>query len=121
MQQKIKLSGLLVLLPLGWMFFNGCNGKSEKVYQVGVLCGLEYIAQIPDGFKAKMAELGYIEGENIVYHIKKTNFEPVKEANILMQFVEDNNLMFLRKMLEPWPQRRYNSVNRLREAIGVDQ
>jgi putative ABC transport system substrate-binding protein len=73
------------------VFFIGCSKKTpnEKVYNVGILCGLDYIAIIPDGFKAKMTELGYIEGRNIVYSIQRTNFEPVKEKQLLRQFVED--------------------------------
>jgi putative ABC transport system substrate-binding protein len=36
-----------------------------------------------------MAELGYVEGKNIVYDMQKTNFEPDKEQQILKKFVAD--------------------------------
>ena len=80
----------LILVVLVFVFFNGCGEKAqEKIYKVGILCGLDYIAIIPDNFKAKMTELGYVEGENIVYDFHRTNFEPIREKQILKQFVED--------------------------------
>ena len=79
---------ITALLVIAGVFFNGC-GEKAKVYKVGILCGLDYIAAIPDGFKAKMTELGYAEGENIVYDLQRTNFEPEKEEQILKQFVKD--------------------------------
>ncbi len=83
--RQILLATLLVVVVL----LSGCTRKTEKVYRVGVLCGLDYIGEIPDSFKSKMTELGYIEGKNIVYDIQRTNFEPDKEQQILEKFVED--------------------------------
>ena len=81
---------ILTLLVVVCIFLSGCGEKKqEKVYKVGILCGLDYIGAIPDIFKPEMAKLGYIEGENIVYNIQRTNFEPVREKQILKQFVED--------------------------------
>ncbi|MDD5064080.1 MAG: ABC transporter substrate-binding protein [Phycisphaerae bacterium] len=80
---------LLILLVAICTLLSGCGKKTQKVYRVGILCGLDYIADIPDSFKAKMTELGYIEGENIIYDIQRTNFEPAKEEQILRQFVKD--------------------------------
>jgi putative ABC transport system substrate-binding protein len=80
---------LAILLVSVCVFLNSCGAKKPKVYRVGILCGLDYIGAIPDMFKPEMAELGYIEGENIVYNIQRTNFEPVREKQILKRFVED--------------------------------
>jgi len=80
---------LAILLVSVCVFLNSCSEKKPKVYRVGILCGLDYIGAIPDIFKPEMAELGYIEGENIVYNIQRTNFEPVREKQILKRFVED--------------------------------
>jgi putative ABC transport system substrate-binding protein len=80
---------LFVWVVVFALLLSGCGAEKPKVYRVGILCGLDYITSIPDGFKAGMTELGYIEGENIVYDIQKTNFEPAKEERILKQFVED--------------------------------
>jgi putative ABC transport system substrate-binding protein len=80
---------LAILLVSVCVFSSSCSEKKPKVYRVGILCGLDYIGAIPDMFKPEMAELGYIEGENIVYNIQRTNFEPVREKQILKRFVED--------------------------------
>jgi putative ABC transport system substrate-binding protein len=80
---------LLILLVVVCLSLVSCSEKKPKVYRVGILCGLDYIATIPDSFKSKMTELGYIEGKNIIYDLQRTNFEPDKEEQILKQFVND--------------------------------
>ena len=79
---------IVVIGSIGGYFLIKEETHEEKVYRVGILCGLDYVASIPDSFKAKMTELGYVEGENIVYDMQNTNFEPAKEEQILNQFVE---------------------------------
>lgn len=81
--------GLPVFLVLICACLTGCGIKREKVYRVGVLRGLEFLVDIPVGFKEKMAELGYVEGKNIIYDLQETNFEPAREEQILRKFVED--------------------------------
>jgi putative ABC transport system substrate-binding protein len=56
---------------------------------VGILSGLNLFAKVADGFKEEMTRLGYVEGENIVYDLQKTNFEPDKEKQIISKFVDD--------------------------------
>ena len=65
------------------------NSQENKTFKIGILCGLNYIVEIVDGFKSKMTEYGYIEGENIVYDVHYTNFDPDKEVQILKKFVND--------------------------------
>jgi putative ABC transport system substrate-binding protein len=81
---------LITLLISACISLDSCSRKDAKVYRIGILCGLDYIGAIPDIFKSEMAELGYIEGENIVYNIQRTNFEPIREMQILRQFVDDD-------------------------------
>jgi putative ABC transport system substrate-binding protein len=82
---------LLVILLIGVVFLSGCTSQPSegKVYRVGILSGLDYFSGIADTFKEEMTNLGYIEEENIVYDIQKTNFEPDKERQILQKFVDD--------------------------------
>jgi putative ABC transport system substrate-binding protein len=75
---------MVFILPL----LGGCSSK-PRVYHVGILSGLDYFAGTADGFKAKMSELGYREGENIVYDMQKTKFDPPAEKSILKKFVAD--------------------------------
>jgi putative ABC transport system substrate-binding protein len=80
----------LTLLTVVALLMGGCCPKKEpKVYRVGVLSGLSFVADIVDGFKAGMTELGYVEGENIVYDVQATEFDMEAYRSILDQFVED--------------------------------
>lgn len=78
----IALAGLVVISLL----LSGCGGKTAKVYHVGIL-GVPSFAEVTPGFKAKMTELGYVEGENIVYDLQI--FEPTTAPGILQKFVAD--------------------------------
>lgn len=81
---------LPVILLVSSLSMSSCNGsQSTKLYRVGILSGLDYVADTADGFKEGMAELGYIEGENIIYDIQTTNFDMEAYRNILQNFVED--------------------------------
>lgn len=85
-----------VLLAVFWMISGGCAEKKQKVYHVGILSGLDFLANTADGFKEKMTELGYIEGSNIIYDLQKMNFEMATYKSILNKFVADNvDLIFV--------------------------
>ncbi len=74
------------------LLLSGCNTlgvPTPKIYRVGVLSGLDFFAGSTEGFKAKMTELGYIEGQNITYDVHKTNFDPAKEQAALQKFVAE--------------------------------
>lgn len=77
---------LLWLIVLG-LLLSSCGAAKPKVYRVGILSGLDFFANTADGFKAGLAELGYVEGQNIVYDVQKTNFDPAMEEQILKKFV----------------------------------
>jgi putative ABC transport system substrate-binding protein len=82
---------VLILLVVVCVFLGGCGEKAqeEKVYRVGIIGGMEAFAPTAEGFKAKMAELGYIEGENIVYDVQIANFDQAEMQQVLEQFVAD--------------------------------
>lgn len=54
------------------------------------LAGISFVADIVDGFKEGMAELGYVEGENIEYDVQLTEFDMTKYESIIKKFVEDD-------------------------------
>jgi putative ABC transport system substrate-binding protein len=97
-KQKIFGKQILVLLVLICIILSGCVTKTEeekKVYKVGILSGLEALENITDGFKAGMTNLGYIEGENIVYDVQIAP-SPVGNDNIIREFVDDKvDLIFV--------------------------
>jgi putative ABC transport system substrate-binding protein len=71
------------------VFTSGCGENKEKVYRVGIVSGLGSFIKIADGFKAKMTELGYIEGKNIVYDLHGLDADPAGEERVANKFVED--------------------------------
>lgn len=63
-----------------------CTPRSPS-YRVGILAGLQYIARGADGFRAGMEELGYVEGKNITYDVRLTDFDPEAYREALWDFV----------------------------------
>lgn len=89
-RKQVKFGRIVMVLTLFiliGMLFSGCGEK--KVYHVGILSGLEYMAVITDGFKEKMTELGYIEGENIIYDVQKPDSYMEDIDRISKKFVDD--------------------------------
>jgi len=85
----------LVFFVPACIFTSGCSQK-QKVYHVGILSGFDYFYTITDGFKEKMAELGYTEGKNIFYDVQKTNVDIAAYRAILKKFVADKvDLIFV--------------------------
>lgn len=86
----------LFLVILCALLASSCNTGKSKVYRVGILSGLDYMAGAVDGFKAGMAELGYMEGRNIEYDLQSTNFDIATYQRILQQFIADKvDLIFV--------------------------
>lgn len=49
------------------LLLTACNGAAKKTFTVGMIAEVSIHAPAIDGFKAGMADLGYVEGENITY------------------------------------------------------
>lgn len=71
------------------VFVSGCGKKTQNVYRVGIVSGAEPFANIADGFKTKMTELGYIEGKNIFYDFQKLTADSAEEKRVTQKFVAD--------------------------------
>jgi putative ABC transport system substrate-binding protein len=86
--RRIMFVALLVGVSV---LLSSCGERTQekRVYKVGILGGVEAFSFIADGFKAKMAELGYIEGKNILYDVQVANFDPAGLQGVLNRFVED--------------------------------
>lgn len=87
----LVLASLLVLAMGAGAYFmvsNKSTTKDTKVYHVGVLNALDFFGTTTDGFKQKMTELGYVEGENIVYDVQKAAAPSGNQA-IIKKFVDD--------------------------------
>ncbi len=55
-----------VLLVIG-LLFSGCGQSEPDVYTVGIVNRVPVLEPVVDGFKDRMAELGYVEGQNLRY------------------------------------------------------
>ncbi len=92
MQNKTN-AGWIVALPLlaAVLLVAGCASQqqTQKVYHVGILAEAGNMNSISDGFKAKMTELGYIEGKNIIYDFDMANFDSSEERRIIEKFVDE--------------------------------
>ena len=86
----IRNLSFLTIFILIFIILYGCSEKKEKAYRVGILSEVEAFTIIADGCKAKMTELGYIEGKNITYFIQIANMKPEQEKRAAEKFVEDN-------------------------------
>ncbi|HEX2994076.1 MAG TPA: ABC transporter substrate-binding protein, partial [Anaerolineales bacterium] len=86
----VLLSIVLTKSALSTILARGCIGQEKKkTYKVGILVGLEFTAPIAEGFKAGMADLGYVEGENITYDVQVTGFDIPTYQNIIKKFIAD--------------------------------
>ena len=85
-----KVWTLFTLVIIAAMLLSGCGTEKPKVYRVGIISGADAFATIADGFKAGMTELGYVEGENIVYDFQQPNPDPAEWQRVAEQFVADD-------------------------------
>ncbi|NJN66329.1 MAG: ABC transporter substrate-binding protein [Chloroflexaceae bacterium] len=83
----------LALVPL---LANGCGAEQPGVYRVGIFSGTGAFAEVASGFKAGMAELGYIEGQNIVYVVQEVTSVPDEDRRRIQHLVDEQvDLIFV--------------------------
>ncbi|MBN2424844.1 MAG: ABC transporter substrate-binding protein [Calditrichaceae bacterium] len=92
---KIKIFYLFTLFVFFSLLCCGPTDKQNKQFKVGILCGLDYTAEVSSGFKTKMTALGYKEKEDISYDFYSTNFNPQQEQQIIKNFIRDKVDMIL--------------------------
>jgi putative ABC transport system substrate-binding protein len=89
-QVRTRKEWVILIAVIGTtMLLSGCGTQTPKVYRVGILTSNPSFAAIGDGFKDKMAELGYIENENIVYVVENPDSNPADQQRSAEKFVED--------------------------------
>ena len=89
---RIKSKWHIPVLPMFLiicMVLSGCGEKKERSYRVGILSEVEAFTMIAEGFRAKMTELGYKEGENIFYNTMIANMDPEQGKQAAQKFVQD--------------------------------
>lgn len=81
---------ILAVFAAFTLVLSACGAQKPKVYHVGVLSGLDFVSTITDGFKAGMTDLGYVEGQNIVYDVQNTNVDIDAYRHVLQGFVANH-------------------------------
>ena len=95
-QSRNRWATILVWVVVITLFLSGCGAPTPKVYRVGIMYSLDLYATTADGFKAKMTELGYVEGKNIVYDVQNTKSDAALQQSALKKFVADKvDLIFV--------------------------
>jgi putative ABC transport system substrate-binding protein len=86
------VTGIAIVLVVGGLLLrpllSGRGIAQPQVYRVGILSGGTF-AVIGDGFKAKMTELGYVEGQNIVYDLLNTDVDQAEMQSMVEKLVDD--------------------------------
>jgi putative ABC transport system substrate-binding protein len=90
-EKNRKVWVLLTWLIAVALLLSGCGQAKPKVYRVGILSGFDFPGDsVEDGFIAGMAELGYVEGENIIYDLQETHVVDMQGyQGITQKFVDD--------------------------------
>lgn len=86
-----KIWTLFSFVMITILLLSGCGtAQQSKVYHIGILT--DNLDAIGDGFKAKMTELGYIEGQNVVYEMRKApaNADSAEELRLAKELVAAN-------------------------------
>jgi len=80
----------LIWMVVMIMLASACSSQTTpQVYRVGLLSGTDAFNTTIDGFKVEMAELGYVEGENISYDFQAAGGDSEKTNQIAEKFVAD--------------------------------
>ncbi len=68
---------LFIIIMMAGISLPACAAEPAGPPKVGIINSLDQVGEVTiEGFKARMADLGYVEGETIVYDIH--NFEPAE-------------------------------------------
>lgn len=63
---------------------------NSRTYRIGIVGGFKFFQTSEDGFKARMANLGYVEGKNVTYEIQEVSgVDTDAIANVIKKFVND--------------------------------
>ncbi len=86
---KLSIGRLVFIVIVFIVLLSGCTLRKTRIYQVGILSGMNAFLSISEGYKNKMAELGYIEGKNIEYNYMKLNDDLIEENTVLKNFINE--------------------------------
>ena len=79
---------ILALVAVGTFLFPRLSG-AQKVYRIGALVADDQFVPAFEGFKKKMAELGYSEGKNIRYDLQNAQGDRERLKKLAQKLVQD--------------------------------
>jgi putative ABC transport system substrate-binding protein len=95
--KNVRSASIVLLMSLLAVLLSGCGGsQAQETFTIGVANECEALLAIYDGFKAGMAELGYVEGGNTTYLFNGyTGTEPEDvDREIKNLLAQDVDLLF---------------------------
>jgi putative ABC transport system substrate-binding protein len=75
------------MIVFAWLAI-GCSDNAPRAYRVGVICGLDHFLPLVDRFQSRMTELGYVQGETIIYDVQTSNADPDAVRRAAKMFVK---------------------------------
>lgn len=87
-----KMIALVLALVMAAALFTGCNNTASDKVKIGVVQYVDHpsLDTIRDSFKAQMAALGYVEGENCEIEYKSAGGDATTQNSIIQTFEGDN-------------------------------
>jgi putative ABC transport system substrate-binding protein len=87
--RKAFVLGLIVIVLLPALA--GCGGTEAQPesYQIGILQLVDVLADVEEGFKEGMADLGYTEGEKVTYLQRNANGDMDALQRFAQEFVDE--------------------------------
>ena len=100
MHKKFSIVVVVIVLVVGaavgvYAVLKGAAPQPKKIYRVGILDGFDFFEQIIDGYKAKMTQLGYVEGGTIVYNTTKAPVDIKAYDDASKKFVTEGDDVIL--------------------------
>lgn len=82
--------GFLCLLSVLFVFVSPQTTLAQKVYRIGALVAEDQFVFAFEGFKRKMAEIGYIEGKNVKYDLHNAKGDVDALRKLAQKIVQEN-------------------------------
>ena len=89
-QIKVRRQILFAAIFTAVFILSGCAEKTQKVYRVGIISGSLSLLEVTGGFKEKMTEVGYVEGDNIIYDWVDLNDNLTKIKEVVNRLLSEN-------------------------------
>ena len=79
----------IIALVAAWVLFGPSQADAQKVYRIGAVVASDLFVPAFEGFKKKMAELGYVEGKNVKYDFHNAMADQDTLTKLAQKFVQD--------------------------------